>query len=117
MPSPPAHQGTGKGLKSSDPLRQLNFNQQRSGRSFNQQSPLMPYDGQDYSYGHSRRQRVQQDYYPINRRLQSNYGYAEWPRQSQRYSRPMQTYDNNRYYPSRRTTSSIDIERIFNFSF
>ena len=109
MPSPSHHQGTGKGFKSSDPLRQFHFNQQRPGRSFNQQSPMVQYDGQDYGYGNQRRnyrqqhqqQQQQQDYYNLNRRNQ-NYGYAEWPRQSQRYARPMQNYDNNRFYPSRR---------------
>lgn len=115
MPSPPHHQGSGKGYKPSDPLRQFNFNQQRSARSFSQQSPMVQYDGQDYGYGNQRRnyrqqnqqqhqhqhQQHQQDYYNVNRR-NTNYGYAEWPRQSQRFSRPMQTYDNNRFYPSRR---------------
>lgn len=102
MPSPPAQQATGKGPKSSDPLRQLNFNQQRSTRSFNQQSPLMQYDGQDYGYGNSRRHRPTHDYYPMNRRTSHHYGYAEWSRPSQRYNRPMPVYENNRFYSTRR---------------
>jgi protein LSM14 len=99
MPSPPHRQGAGKGLKSFEPFRQLNFNQ-RSSRRYSPQSPLAQYEGQDYSYGPQRRAR-QQDYYDYvpNRR---NNNYAEWPRQSQRFSRPLQNYNDNRYYSSRR---------------
>jgi len=137
MPSPPHYQGTSKGLKSFDPLRQLNFNQQRSSRPFNQQSPLTQFDGQDHSYGNQRRGRQQQDYsygnqrrdrqqqdysygnqrrdrqqqdyyndYNMNRRSNQNYGYTEWPRQSQHYSRQVQNYNDNRFYPSRRQQST-----------
>jgi protein LSM14 len=103
MPSPPHRQGGGgKGLKSFEPLRQFNFNQQRSSRRYSPQSPLAQYDGQDYSYGSQRRGR-QQDYYNDyipNRR--NNNAYAEWPRQSQRFSRQVQNYNENRFYSSRR---------------
>lgn len=105
MPSPPAQPATGKGLKSSDPLRQLNYNQHRSSRSYNQQSPLMQYEGQDYGYGNTRRHRPSHDYYPMNRRLPPHFGYAEWPRPSQRYSRPMPIYENSRFYAPRRQTN------------
>jgi len=101
MPSPPLRQGTGKGLKSLEPLRQFNFNHQRSSRRYDQQSPSAQYDGQDYSYGNQRRPRQQHyynDYIP-NRR---NNDYAEWPRQPQRFSRQLQNYNENRFYPSRR---------------
>jgi len=137
MPSPPHYQGAGKGLKPFDPLRQLNFNQQRSTRPYGQQSPLTQFDGQDFSYGNQRRGRQQQDYsydnqrrdrqqqdysygnqrrdrqqqdyyndYSMNRRGNQNYGYTEWPRQSQRYSRQVQNYNDNRFYPSRRQQST-----------
>jgi len=84
-------------LKSLEPLRQFNYNQQRSSRRYDQQSPLV---GQDYSYGNQRRAR-QQDYYDYipNRR---NIGYTEWPRQPQRFSRQVQNYNDSRFYPSRR---------------
>jgi hypothetical protein len=101
MPSPPHRQGTGKGLKSLEPLRQFNYNQQRSSRRFDQQSPLAQYDGQDYSYGNQRRAR-QHDYYNDYIPNRRNNGYNEWPRQSQRFSRPSQNYNENRYYSSRR---------------
>ena len=98
MPSPPASHG--KGYKSSDPFRQFNFNQQRSNRSYQQQqqSPMIPYEN------NARRYR-QQDYYNFNRRQT----YApEWNRApTQRYSRNVQGYDNNRFYPQRRE-SSVD---------
>jgi hypothetical protein len=106
MPSPPLRHGNGKGLKSLEPLRQFNFNQQRSSRRYDQQSPLAQYDGQDYSYGNQRRAR-QQDYYNDyipNRR--NNGGYNEYPRQSQRFSRQQQSYNENRFYPSRRQQST-----------
>jgi protein LSM14 len=104
MPSPPLRHGNGKGLKSLEPLRQFNYNQQRSSRRYDQQSPLAQYEGQDYSYGNQRRGR-QQDYYNDyipNRR--NNGGYNEYPRQSQRFSRQQQqqSYNENRFYPSRR---------------
>ena len=54
MPSPPHRQHSHKGLKSLEPLR---YNQQRSSRRFDQQSPLAQYD--HYSYGNSRRARQQ----------------------------------------------------------
>ncbi|CAF3866326.1 unnamed protein product [Rotaria sordida] len=97
MPSPPIRQGSGKGLKSSESLRPFNLNQKRSSR-FSQQSPLRPYDRQDYSYGNQRRTH-QQDYYNDRRNNSNN----EWSRQSQRFSRPFQSYYNdNRFYSSRR---------------
>lgn len=98
MPSPPSHQGQGtKGYKSSDPLRQFNLNQQRSNRSYNHQSPMMPYEGNARRYRPSQHQ----DYYPLNRR--SSAYQAEWTRPgAQRYPRGLPTYDNNRFYPSRR---------------
>jgi protein LSM14 len=99
MPSPPLRQGTSKGLKSLEPLRQFNFNQQRSSRRYDQQSPLAQYDGQDYSYGNQRRAR-QHDYYDYNSNRRN--GYSEWPRQSQRFSRQLQNYNENRFYSSRR---------------
>jgi protein LSM14 len=135
MPSPPVQQGLSKGLKSSsntDPLRQLNLNQQQSSRPFNQQSTSAQPDGQDYSYGNQRRGRQQQDYNNDfsnnnnnNRRGNQRYDYSEWPRtnnsgwdngyrqqQSQRYSRQQQqqqqqqqNYEGNRFYPSRRTNN------------
>ncbi|CAF2500046.1 unnamed protein product [Rotaria sp. Silwood2] len=102
MPSPPTRQGNGKGLKSSESLRPFNLNQKHSSRRFNQQSPSRQYDGQDYSYGNQRRTRQQEyynDYIP-NRR---NNGYNDWSRhQSQRFSRPLQSYNENRFYSSRR---------------
>jgi protein LSM14 len=102
MPSPPLRQGTGKGLKSLEPLRQFNLNQQRSSRRYDQQSPLAQYDGQDYSYGNQRRGRQQQDYYNDYIPNRRNNGYGEWPRQSQRFSRQLQNYNDNRFYSSRR---------------
>jgi len=101
MPSPPHRQGNGKGLKSFEPLRQFNYNQQRSSRRFDQQSPLAQYDGQDYSYGNQRRNR-QQDYYNDYIPNRRNNAYAEWPRQSQRFSRQAQNYNDSRFYSSRR---------------
>jgi protein LSM14 len=130
MPSPPVQQGLNKGSKSSsnsDPLRQLNLNQQQPSRSFNQQQTSAQPDGQDYSYGNQRRGRQQQDYNNDfsnnnnnnNRRGNQRYDYAEWPRtnnsgwdngyrqqQSQRYSRQQQNYEGNRFYPSRRTNNN-----------
>ena len=108
MPSPPHyHQGTGKGFKTSDPTRQLNFNQHRSARSFNQQSPMHQYDHQDYAYGNQRRarQQHQQEYYDdyvFNRRAAQNYGYGEYSRPTQRYARQSQVNQADRFYPSRR---------------
>ncbi len=104
MPSPPLRQGTSKGLKSLEPLRQFNFNQQRSSRRYDQQSPLAQYDGQDYSYGNQRRAR-QHDYYDYNSNRRN--GYSEWPRQSQRFSRQLQNYNENRFYSSRRTLNFL----------
>jgi len=133
MPSPPVQQGLGKGLKSSsntDPLRQLNLNQQQSSRPFSQQSTSAQLEGQDYSHGNQRRGRQQQDYYNDynnnnnNRRGNQKYDYSEWPRtnnagwdngyrqqQSQRYPRQQQqqqqqqqNYEGNRFYPSKRKT-------------
>jgi protein LSM14 len=101
MPSPPHRQGAGKGSKSFEPLRQFNYNQQRSSRRYSPQSPLAQYDGQDYSYGPQRRAR-QQDYYNDYIPNRRNNNYAEWPRQSQRFSRQAQNYNDNRYYSSRR---------------
>src|SRR5437763_363488 len=92
MPSPPLRQGTGKGLKSLEPLRQFNVNQQRSSRRYDQQSPLAQYDGQDYSYGNQRRAR-KQDYYNDYIPNRRNNGYDEWPRQPQRFSRQLQNYN------------------------
>src|SRR5690349_4985495 len=115
-PSPPVQQGPSKGSKSlsiTDPLRQLNLNQQQSSRPFTQQSTTSAQpDAQDYSYGNQRRGRQQQDYNNDfsnnntnnNRRGNQNYGYTEWPRtnnsgwdnnyrsqqQSQRYPRQQQ---------------------------
>ncbi|CAF5043372.1 unnamed protein product, partial [Rotaria sp. Silwood1] len=97
MPSPPIRQSTGKGLKSSESLRPFNLNQKRSSRGFSQQSPLRPYDEQDYSYGGYQRRTRQQDYYN-DRRNNNN----EWSRQSQRFSRPLQSYNDNRFYSTRR---------------
>jgi len=128
MPSQSVQQGLGKGLKSSsitDPLRQLNLNQQQSSRPFTQPSTSAQPDGQDYSYGNQRRGRQQQDYNNDysnnnnNRRGNQRQGYAEWPRtnnsgwdngyrpqQSQRYPRQQQqNYEGNRFYPSRRTNN------------
>jgi protein LSM14 len=130
MPSPPVQQGLGKGLKSSsntDPLRQLNLNQQQSSRPFSQQSTSAQLEGQDYSHGNQRRGRQQQDYYNDynnnnNRRGNQKYDYSEWPRtnnagwdngyrqqQPQRYPRQQQqqqqqqqNYEGNRFYPSKR---------------
>jgi hypothetical protein len=101
MPSPPLRQGANKGLKSLEPLRQFNYNQQRSSRRFDQQSPSAQYDGQDYSYGNQRRGR-QQDYYNDYIPNRRNNGYGEYPRQSQRFPRQAQNYNDNRYYSSRR---------------
>jgi protein LSM14 len=131
MPSPPVQQGVTKGAKTSsntDPLRQLNLNQQQTSRPFSQQSTSAQFDGQDYSHGNQRRGRQQQDYYNNdfsnnnnNRRGNQNYGYAEWPRsnnsgwdnnyrqqQSQRYPRQQQqqNYEGNRFYSSRRTNNN-----------
>ncbi|CAF0765251.1 unnamed protein product [Rotaria sordida] len=136
MPSPPVQQGLNKGLKSSsntDPLRQLNLNQQQSSRLFSQQSTSAQPEGQDYSYNNNqRRGRQQQDYYNDfnssnnnnninnNRRGNQKYNYAEWPRtnnsgwdnnyrqQQQRYPRQQQqqNYEGNRFYPSRRTNNN-----------
>jgi protein LSM14 len=130
MPSPPVQQGVTKGAKTSsntDPLRQLNLNQQQTSRPFSQQSTSAQFDGQDYSHGNQRRGRQQQDYYNDfsnnnnNRRGNQNYGYAEWPRsnnsgwdnnyrqqQSQRYPRQQQqqNYEGNRFYSSRRTNNN-----------
>lgn len=102
MPSPPLR--SGKNFKSFEPLRQFNYNQQRSSRRYSPQSPSAQYDGQDYSYGSQRRVR-QQDYYNDYHSSRRNNNYNEWPRQSQRYSRPLQNYNENRFYPSRRKTS------------
>ena len=104
MPSPPHRHGAGKGFKSFEPLRQLNFNQ-RSSRRFSPQSPLAQYDGQDYAYGPQRRAR-QQDYYDYAPSRRNN-AYAEWPRQSQRFSRPLQSYNENRFYSSRRKIKNV----------
>jgi len=111
MPSPPIRHGTGKGLKSLEPLRQFHFNQQRSSRRFDQQSPLAQYDGQDYSYGNQRRPR-QHDYYNDyipNRRS----GYNEWPRQPQRFSRQQQSYNDSRYNDSRYNDSRYNDSRFY----
>jgi len=101
MPSPPLRQGAGKGFKSFEPSRQFNYNQQRSSRRFSPQSPHAQYDGQDYSYGPQRRAR-QQDYYNDYIPNRRNNAYGEWPRQSQRFPRQMQNYNDNRFYSSRR---------------
>ncbi|CAF3751555.1 unnamed protein product [Rotaria sp. Silwood1] len=134
MPSPPVQQGLNKGSKISsitDPLRQLNLNQQQSSRPFSQ-STSAQLEGQDFSHNnnynnnHQRRGRQQQDYNndfnnnTNNRRGNQKYGYGEWPRtnnsgwdnnyrqqqQSQRYPRQQQqqqqNYEGNRFYPSRR---------------
>jgi protein LSM14 len=100
MPSPPQRQGNNKGFKSFEPSRQFNFNQRQS-RRYDQQSPLAQYDGQDYAYGNQRRNR-QQDYYNDYLPTRRNNGYGEWPRQSQRFSRPLQNYNDNRYYSTSR---------------
>ncbi|CAF0960722.1 unnamed protein product [Adineta steineri] len=102
MPSPPLRQGNGKGLKSFEPLRQFNFNQQRSSRQYNQQSPSARYEGQDYFYGNQRRAPRQQDYYNDYVPNRRGNDYAEWPRQSQRFSRQSQNYNENRFYSQRR---------------
>lgn len=97
MPSPPHRQNNQKGFKSLEPFR---YNQQRSSRRFDQQSPLGQYD--DYSYGNSRRPR-QQEYYNDYHPMRRNNGYAaEWPRTSQRFSRQSQNYNDNRFYQPRR---------------
>jgi len=101
MPSPPLRQNNGKGFKSSEPFRQLHANQQRPSRRYDQQSPLGRYDGHDYSYGNQRRTR-QQDYYNDYIPNRRNNGYGEWPRQSQRFPRQVQNYNENRFYSSRR---------------
>ncbi|CAF3841783.1 unnamed protein product [Rotaria sp. Silwood1] len=134
MPSPPVQQGLNKGSKISsitDPLRQLNLNQQQSSRPFSQ-STSAQLEGQvfshnnNYNNNHQRRGRQQQDYNndfnnnTNNRRGNQKYGYGEWPRtnnsgwdnnyrqqqQSQRYPRQQQqqqqNYEGNRFYPSRR---------------
>lgn len=103
MPSPPRRQGSGKGLKSSEPLRSFNSNQQRSSRRFNHQSPIRHYDGYDHSYGNQRRGR-QQDYYNDYIPNRRNNGNNDWARQS-RFSRPLQSYNENRFYQSRRKFS------------
>jgi len=103
MPSPPHRQNNNKGFKSWEPSR---YNQQRSSRRFDQQSPLGQYD--DYSYGNSRRPTRQQDYYNDYLPSRRNNGYAsDWSRQSQRFPRQQQqqqqqNYNDNRYYSSRR---------------
>lgn len=97
MPSPPHRQNSSKGLKSLEPLR---YNQQRSSRRFEQQSPLVQYD--DYGYGNSRRAR-QQDYYNDYFPARRHNGYVnEWSRTSQRFSRQLQNYNDNRFYSTRR---------------
>jgi hypothetical protein len=115
MPSPPVRHGGGKGGKSSEPSRQFNFNQQRSSRQYSQQSPLAQYDGQDYSYGNQRRAR-QQDYYNDYVPNRRNNGYGEYPRQSQRFSRPAQNYNENRFYSSRRKLHFYAM-KIYSFLF
>ena len=114
MPSPPLRQGAGKGFKSFEPLRQFNFNQQRSSRRFSPQSPHAQYDGQDYSYGQQRRGR-QQDYYNDYLPNRRNNAYGEWPRQSQRFPRQMQNYNDNRFYSSRRKTRISSCFLLFLF--
>jgi protein LSM14 len=116
MPSPPLRQGVNKGLKSSEPLRQFNYNQQRSSRRFDQQSPLAQYDGQDYSYGNQRRAR-QHDYYNDYVPNRRSNAYGEWPRQSQRFSRPLQNYNENRFYPSRRHQQQQQQQSTGRFSY
>ncbi len=106
MPSPPLRHGASKGLKSSEPSRQFNYNQ-RPSRRFNQQSPLAQYDREDYSYGNQRRAR-QQDYYNDYIPNRRDNGYGEWPRQSQRFSRQVQNYNDSRFYPSSRRKNLID---------
>lgn len=127
MPSPTVRQSLTKGVKptsNTDPLRQLNLNQQQSSRPFSQQSASAQADQQEHSYGNQRRgrqQQQQQEYYNDfsnnnNRRGNQKYGYTEWPRtnnagwdnnyrqqQPQRYSRQQQqNYEGNRFYGSRR---------------
>lgn len=106
MPSPPSHQGQGmKGYKSSDPLRQFNMHQQRSNRSYNHQSPMIPYEGNARRYRPSQ----QQDYYPMNRR---NSAYpSEWNRPSQRYSRGLPSYEQTRFYQPRRSQGGYQGQR------
>lgn len=136
LSSPPTQQNiANKGTKSSsntDPLRQLNPNQQQSStRPFSHQSASGQPDGQDQFHGNQRRGRQQQDYYneynssnnTTNRRGNQKYGYSEWPRtnnsgwdnnyrqqQPQRYSRQQpqqqQNYDSNRFYQTRRTNNN-----------
>ncbi|CAF3504917.1 unnamed protein product [Rotaria sp. Silwood1] len=98
MPSPPTRQISGKGLKSSESLRPYNLNQKHSSRHFNQQSPSRQYDVQNYSYGNQRRTTRQQDYYNDYIPYRRNNG---WLRQSQQFSRPLQNYNDNRFYSSR----------------
>ncbi|CAF5123319.1 unnamed protein product, partial [Rotaria magnacalcarata] len=43
MPSPPIRKGNSKGVKSSEPSRPFNNNQQRSSRGFHQQTPSYQY--------------------------------------------------------------------------
>lgn len=111
MPSPPLR--SGKNLKPFEPLRQFNFNQSRSSRRYSPQSPLGQYDGQDYSYGPQRRGGRQQDYYNDYLPTRRNNAYAEWPRQSQRFSRPLQNYNENRFYSSRRKRFQSTIRFIY----
>ncbi|CAF3352821.1 unnamed protein product [Rotaria socialis] len=101
MPSPPVRKGNSKGVKSFEPSRPFNNNQQRSSRGFHQQTPSYQYDGQDYSYGYQRRVR-QQDYYNDYIPNRRNNGYTDWPRKTQHFSRQLQNYNDNGYYPSRR---------------
>ncbi|CAF4449674.1 unnamed protein product, partial [Rotaria magnacalcarata] len=84
MPSPPIRKGNSKGVKSSEPSRPFNNNQQRSSRGFHQQTSSYQYDGQDYSYGYQRRAR-QQDYYNDYIPNRRNNGYADWPRKTQHF--------------------------------
>lgn len=106
MPSPPSHQGQGmKGYKSSDPLRQFNMNQQRSNRSYNHQSPMIPYEGNARRYRPSH----QQDYYPVNRR--SSAYQPEWNRPTQRYSRGLPSYETGRFYSTRRSQGGFQGQR------
>lgn len=95
MPSPPQRKGNGKGLKSSESSRPFNYNQNRPQRRFNQQSSSYQYDG------YQRRPR-QQDYYNDYIPNRRNNGNTDWPRKTQRFSRPLQNYNDNGYYSSRR---------------
>ena len=102
MPSPPRRQAPGKNFKFSEAsLRPMNLNSLHSSRRFSQQSPVARFGGRDYFYGNQRRAR-QQDYYNDyvpNRRYN---GYGEWSRQSQRFPRQLQNYNDNRFYQSKR---------------